>query len=82
MIKKINKLNCFLNIAIKIFIKNFARTKKKDHLKSKLSIFLFYLKIRKCLYEIASALEYIHSNNFIHRDLKPENILFKRKKNN
>jgi serine/threonine protein kinase len=31
------------------------------------------------IYQLASCLEYIHSQNFIHRDLKPENIMLDNK---
>ena len=33
----------------------------------------------KIIRELASVLEYIHSNKFIHRDLKPENLMFDKK---
>ena len=31
-------------------------------------------KIRRILFEVGSALAYIHERNIIHRDIKPENI--------
>jgi male germ cell-associated kinase len=31
--------------------------------------------IRKIIFQITSALAYMHKNGFFHRDLKPENIL-------
>merc|ERR1719433_2114453 len=30
----------------------------------------------KIVYQVASALEYLHKKNIVHRDLKPENIMF------
>ena len=31
--------------------------------------------------QVANAIEYIHSKNYIHRDIKPENILIDEKGN-
>ena len=31
-------------------------------------------KIRRILFEVGSALAYVHERNIVHRDIKPENI--------
>jgi len=33
-------------------------------------------RVAKLLYQVVSALAYLHSKNIVHRDLKPENLLF------
>ena len=30
----------------------------------------------QCIYELCSALDYLHKKNIVHRDLKPENLLY------
>ncbi len=35
----------------------------------------------KWIMQVANAIEYIHSKNYIHRDIKPENILIDEKGN-
>ena len=33
---------------------------------------------RKCVAQMADALEYCHSQGIVHRDIKPENLLYAR----
>lgn len=38
--------------------------------------------VKKCIYQLKKAFEYLREKNIFHRDLKPENILFKYDSNN